>query len=266
MVSALNAAGARVSFLEIETDKGHDAFLLDEPVLRRRSAPSSTPANRESQHERAGREDFKAIVELIGRGARVLDIGCGVGDLLDLLRRERGVDGRGIEISPAGVSACLARGLAVVQGDADQDLGDFASGAFDFVVLSQTLQAVGRPRAVLEQLLRIGERAIVTLPNFGHWRVRFSLLLAGRMPVTAALPEPWWSTANIHLCTLRDFTALCAELGIRIDACAALAAARPPRRIDPISATEAWRAESVLFLLRRGQAQAGAGAGASRFS
>lgn len=200
----------------------------------------------------AEREDFKTIAALVTSRARVLDVGCGGGDLLDLLRRARHVDGRGIEISPAGVSACLARGLAVVQGDADRDLGDFAAGAFDFVILSQTLQAVRRPRAVLDQLLRIGARAIVTLPNFGHWRARLSLLLGGRMPVTAALPDPWWSTGNIRLCTLRDFTTLCAELAIRIDACAAFAAGEPARRIHPMSVVEAWRAESALFLLSRG--------------
>lgn len=199
----------------------------------------------------ADREDLKAIAALVTPGARVLDIGCGAGDLLELLRRERKVDGRGLEVSPAGVSACLARGLAVVQGDADRDIGDFPHRAFDFAILSQTLQAVRRPRAVLEQLLRIGEQAIVTLPNFGHWRARLALLLGGRMPVTAALPDPWWATGNIHLCTLRDFTALCAELSIRIDACAVFAAARPARRIDPMSAIEAWRAESALFLLSR---------------
>ncbi len=195
------------------------------------------------------RADFRAIAELVPRGARVLDVGCDEGDLLDLLRRQRAVQGRGIEISPAGVSACLARGLAVVQGDADRDLGDFGDRAFDIVILSQTLQAVRRPKAVLSELLRIGERAIVTMPNFGHWRVRLSLLLAGRMPVTDALPDPWWSTANIHPCTMRDFTRLCADLGVRVAACAALTAARQARRFDPGSPLEAWRAESVLYLL-----------------
>ena len=142
----------------------------------------------------AVREDFKEIARLVRPGSRVLDVGCGEGTLLELLAREKGVDGRGIEISPEGVSACLARGLAVVQGDADRDLDDFLPGAFDYVILSQTLQAVLKPRHVLRELLRIGGQAIVTLPNFGHWRARLDLLFHGRMPVTGALPEPWWST------------------------------------------------------------------------
>lgn len=197
------------------------------------------------------REDFKEILRLVRPGSRVLDIGCGEGTLLELLARERRVDGRGIEISPEGVSACLARGVAVVQGDADRDLDDFPPGAFDYAILSQTLQAVLRPRHVLEQLLRIADRAIVSFPNFGHWRVRWDLLVHGRMPVTGVLPEPWWGTSNIHLCTLRDFTRLCDDLGLRIDACAALAHGRAARPADPARALENWRAESVLFLLSR---------------
>jgi methionine biosynthesis protein MetW len=181
----------------------------------------------------------------------VLDVGCGEGALLELLVRENGVDGRGLEISPEGVSACLARGLAVVQGDADRDLDYFPAKAFDYVVLSQTLQAVLRPRHVLGELLRIADRAVVSLPNFGHWRVRLDLLTRGRMPVSRVLPEPWWSTPNIHLCTVRDFTEICDDLGLRIDACAALAQDKPARPIDPLRAIENWRAEAALFLLSR---------------
>jgi len=199
----------------------------------------------------AAREDFKEIVRLVRPGARVLDVGCGEGTLLEMLARDKNVDGRGIEISPEGVSACLARGLAVVQGDADRDLDDFLPGAFDYVILSQTLQAVLKPRHVLGELLRIGGQAIVTLPNFGHWRARLDLLIHGRMPVTGALPEPWWSTPNIHLCTLRDFTELCEDLNLTIDACAALAAGRPARPANPMSPLETWRAEASLFLLSR---------------
>jgi methionine biosynthesis protein MetW len=199
----------------------------------------------------AVREDFQEIVRLVRPGSRVLDVGCGEGTLLELLADRNGVDGRGIEISAEGVSACLARGLAVMQGDADRDLDYFPAGTFDYVILSQTLQAVLRPRHVLGELLRIGGQAIISLPNFGHWRVRLDLLLQGRMPVTGALPDPWWSTPNIHLCTVRDFTALCDDLGLRIDACAALAAGQPARPTNPKRPLENWRAEAALFLLSR---------------
>lgn len=197
------------------------------------------------------REDFKEILRLVRPSARVLDVGCGEGQLLELLVREKGCDAQGLEISPDGVSACLARGLAVVQGDADHDLDHFPTQAFDYAVLSDTLQAMRDPKHVLSELLRIAERAVVSLPNFGHWRVRLALLTQGRMPETKALPEPWWSTPNIHLCTLRDFTTLCEQLELRIDACASLAEGKAARVIDPSRPLENWRAEAALFLLSR---------------
>jgi methionine biosynthesis protein MetW len=197
------------------------------------------------------REDFRAIASLVPPGARVLDVGCGSGDLLALLEREKAVDGRGIELSPEGVSACLARGLAVVQGDADRDLEQFPAAAFDYAVLSQTLQAVRDPRRVLTELLRIADRAVVSFPNFGHWRVRWTVLTTGRMPTTRALPEPWWATPNIHLCTLRDFTKLCADLDVRIDAAYALVEGKHARAVDPWRASANWRAESALLQLSR---------------
>ena len=196
-------------------------------------------------------ESFREITRLVRPGARVLDIGCGEGALLELLSTQKNVDGRGLEISPVGVQACLARGLAVVQGDADRDLADFPTRAFDYAILSSTLQQVREPKTVLAELLRIAERAIVSLPNFGHWRVRLSLLARGRMPVTASLAEPWWSTDNIHLCTLKDFTLLCRELNIRIEQAAALGDGRPARKFDPASALENWRAEQAIYLLSR---------------
>ncbi len=204
-----------------------------------------------SPAEAARREDFRAILGMVRPGARVLDIGCGEGLLLEMLARENGVEGRGLELSPANVSLCLARGLAVVQGDADHDLADFPSQSFDYAVLTQTLQAVRHPRDVLSELLRIGERAIVSLPNFAHWKMRWELLTRGRMPLTRALPRAWWETENIHLCTLRDFTDLCNDLGVRIEASMALADGQPARAIDPQRAIENWRAESGLFLLSR---------------
>jgi methionine biosynthesis protein MetW len=197
------------------------------------------------------RRDFQEILRLVKPGSRVLDVGCGEGALLELLVMRSQVDGRGLEISSEGVSACLARGLAVVQGDADRDLDYFPARAFDYAILSQTLQAVLRPRHVLGELLRIADQAVVSLPNFGHWRVRLDLLLHGRMPVTGLLPDPWWSTPNIHLCTVRDFTAVCDDLGLRIDACAALDTGKPARPMDPARPIENWRAEAALFLLSR---------------
>jgi len=190
------------------------------------------------------REDFREILRLVRPGARVLDVGCGGGELLEMLARDKQVDGRGVEISAQGVSACLARGLAVMQGDADRDLDQFPTGAFDYAVLSQTLQATRNPRQVLSELLRIADRAVVSFPNFGHWRVRWSLLSRGRMPETRSLPEPWWSTPNIHLCTLADFNALVADLDVRIEACAALSEGRPARPMNPTSMLENWRAEA----------------------
>ncbi|MFJ5486734.1 methionine biosynthesis protein MetW [Hansschlegelia beijingensis] len=152
----------------------------------------------------APRPDHLLVAEMVQPGSRVLDVGCGDGALLRLLIARRGVDGRGIEISQSGVNASVAHGLSVVQGDADADLAHYPDDAFDYVILSQTLQATRRPKAVVEDLLRIGRRAIVSFPNFGHWRVRMQFLLEGRMPQTANLPDPWYETPNIHLCTIRD--------------------------------------------------------------
>ena len=163
------------------------------------------------------RVDLLAISQLVTAGARVLDIGCGDGQLLKLLEAARGVDGRGIEISQKGVNECVARGLSVVQGDADSDLVDYPDDAFDFVILSQTLQATHHPRVVIEQMLRIGRRAIVSFPNFGNWRVRAALGFRGRMPVTKSLPYSWYDTPNIHFCTIRDFVGLCDEVGATIE-------------------------------------------------
>jgi methionine biosynthesis protein MetW len=156
-----------------------------------------------------------------------------------------------LEISPQGVAACLAKGLAVVQGDGDRDLDHFPTRAFDYAILSKTLQQMRDPRHVLSELLRIADQAIVSVPNFGHWRMRVSLMVRGRMPETRALPDPWWSTPNIHLCTLRDFADLCRELDLRIDACAALSSHKRARPMNPQGALENWRAESALFLLSR---------------
>jgi methionine biosynthesis protein MetW len=168
------------------------------------------------------RVDFLVMAELIEPRTRVLDVGCGDGELLVLLKHKLGVDARGIELSQKGVNQCVARGLSVVQGDADRDLADYPDDVFDYVILSQTLQATHRPRDVLEQMLRIGQKAVVSFPNFGQWRVRSQLAFRGRMPVTRNLPYSWYDTPNIHLCTIYDFVDLCRELNAHIERAVAI--------------------------------------------
>jgi methionine biosynthesis protein MetW len=168
------------------------------------------------------RVDLLRVAELVTPGSRVLDVGCGDGELLRVLTDQRAVDGRGVELSQQGVNECVAKGLSVIQGDADSDLADYPDGAFDFVILSQTLQATRQPRAVLENMLRIGKRAIVSVPNFGHWSVRVQLALRGRMPVTEKLNYSWYDTPNIHFCTIDDFVDLAHEIGAVIDRSIAL--------------------------------------------
>lgn len=170
----------------------------------------------------APRIDLQVISGLIAPRARVLDVGCGDGALLELLETDLQVDGRGIEISQRGVNECVARGLSVIQGDADTDLVFYPDRGFDYVVLSQTIQATRNPHKVLDHLLRIGTRAIVSFPNFGHWRMRLYLLFRGRMPVTRDLPHSWYDTPNIHFCTIRDFVALCDEIGATVESATAL--------------------------------------------
>lgn len=167
--------------------------------------------------QNATRVDLLLVADMIEKGARVLDVGCGDGALLKTLIENRGVDARGIELSQAGVNSCVAQGLSVIQGDADTDLAAYPDDSFDYAVLSQTLQATRNPRVVLEHLLRIGRRAIVSFPNFGHWRVRTSLLFGGRMPVTENLTYAWYETPNIHFCTIRDFVDLCDAVGAQIE-------------------------------------------------
>ncbi len=201
--------------------------------------------------EPAVRGDHLLVCDLVEPGARVLDVGSGDGALLDLLIRRKNVDGRGVELSQAGVNACVARGLSVVQGDADRDLADYPNGAFDYVVLSQTLQATREPKVVLEQLLRIGSRAIVSFPNFGYWKNRLQLMFLGRMPVTDYLPYSWYDTPNIHFCTIRDFVQLCEEIDAKVDKAMALNA-----RGQPVAFSAPWwvwnlLGEQAVFLLRR---------------
>jgi methionine biosynthesis protein MetW len=165
----------------------------------------------------ATRVDHLLIAEMVAPGSRVLDVGCGDGALLQLLADTKNVDGRGIEIARERVNACVARGLSVIQGDADRDLADYPDDAFDHAILSLTIQATRQPKIVLEHLLRIGRRAIVSFPNFGHWQVRARLLFTGRMPVTDNLPEAWYVSPNAHLCTIKDFANLCRAIDARVE-------------------------------------------------
>jgi methionine biosynthesis protein MetW len=163
------------------------------------------------------RVDHLLIADLVRPGARVLDVGCGDGALLQLLTERSDVDGRGVEISRDRVNACVARGLSVIQGDADQDLDAYPDDAFDYAILSLTIQATRNPKKVLANLLRIGRRAIVSFPNFGHWKVRTKLLVTGRMPVTEHLPDTWYDTPNAHLCTIKDFADLCRLVDAQVE-------------------------------------------------
>ncbi|MEE2761561.1 MAG: methionine biosynthesis protein MetW [Pseudomonadota bacterium] len=197
------------------------------------------------------REDLRIVAGMIEPDSRLLDVGCGDGALLDYLIHEKDIDGRGIELSMQGVNACVSQGLSVIQGDADTDLDDYPDSAFDYVVLSQTLQATRAPREVLGNMLRIGHRAIVSFPNFGHWRVRVSLMFEGRMPVTNALPHQWFDSPNIHSCTIKDFLQLCGEMGIEIERSIALNHRGARRRIRSNVALANLAGEQAVFLLTR---------------
>lgn len=198
-----------------------------------------------------GRIDLDLIAAMITPGSRVLDVGCGDGDLLALLETKRNVDGRGVELSQEGVNASVARGLAVVQGDADRDLANYPDDAFDYVILSQTIQATRNPKEVLRSMKRIGRHVIVSFPNFGHWRVRMKLLLTGRMPETRSLGYSWYDTPNIHLCTLLDFAALCDDLDLDIEDAVILTGDKSWRISNPGILSNLFASEAVFLLSRR---------------
>lgn len=197
------------------------------------------------------RIDLMLIASLVEQGTRVLDIGCGNGELMELLVAERNVDARGLELSQQGVNACVSRGLAAVQGNADTDLSYYPDQGFDTVILSQTLQATRRPKEVLQEMSRIGSKLIVSIPNFGHWRIRLALALRGRMPETQALSATWYETANIHLCSMLDLTDLCDELSLRVETCLTVTNGKVLHSTGRPSALQNLMAELVVFELTR---------------
>ena len=163
------------------------------------------------------KQEFKIISDLIEKNTRVLDVGCGDGILMEYLKYNKEIDIRGIEISKDNVQKCLSKGLTVIEGDAEKDLLQFPDSSFDFVILSQTLQAFLNPEIVIKELLRVGKKAIVTIPNFGFWKVRLHLLIKGTMPITKNLPDEWYNTPNLHMCTIKDFYNFCENRKIILD-------------------------------------------------
>ena len=162
------------------------------------------------------KQEFKIIANLITQDSRVLDVGCGGGILMECLKKNKKIDIRGIEISKNNVQKCIEKGLTVIEGDAEKDLSQFPDGSFDLVILSQTLQAFLNPEKVISELLRVGKQAIVTIPNFGYWKVRLHLLIKGTMPITRSLPEEWYNTPNLHMCTIKDFFNFCENRKINL--------------------------------------------------
>ncbi len=198
----------------------------------------------------APRADHLLIAEMVAPGSRVLDVGCGDGALLHLLAETKAVDGRGIEISPERVKACVTGGLSVIMGDADRDLPDYPDRAFDYAILSLTIQATRHPKVVLENLLRIGRHAIVSFPNFGHWKIRSQLLLTGRMPMTENLPEPWYQTADAHLCTIKDFVDLVKLVGAEVEDAVAFNSSGQRLAIKKSLSLQNVLGEKAVFKLR----------------
>jgi methionine biosynthesis protein MetW len=182
------------------------------------AGPKGQPAKKQAfVRELLGRSDYAIIGDIVEPGAKVLDLGCGEGELLEWLAQNKGVEARGVEISGAKVQRAIARGVSVYQGDIDQGLADYPDQAFDYVILSQTLQETHRPRKVLREMLRVGRRAIVAFPNFGHWRVRLSMLLSGGAPRTKLFPYEWYESPNIHFLTVLDFEALAGVEGLVVE-------------------------------------------------
>jgi methionine biosynthesis protein MetW len=207
---------------------------------------TTAPRKQAFVRELLGRSDYAIIGEIVEPGSKVLDLGCGDGELLQWLAENKGVDARGVEISGERVHRAIARGVSVYQGDIDQGLADYPDQAFDYVILGQTLQETRAPRKVLREMLRVGRAAIVAFPNFGHWRVRLSMLTSGRSPRTKLFPYQWYDSPNIHFLTVHDFEDLAAMEGLQVERRYFLSGRRKVRSLPSL------RAEVAVYLVRRG--------------
>jgi homoserine O-acetyltransferase len=263
MVDALVANGKDASYCNIASTYGHDAFLLENDTLgaflssflRASHRPElrighPLPANREkrsfSRFEQAhrARVDYELIESLIEPGSRVLDVGCGDGDLLTKLTADRKIEGKGIELDQDLVVGCIGRGIAIIQRDIERGLGSYVDKSFDYVILSQTVQTIKDPERVFKELLRVGRKVIVSFPNFAHWRCRLQLLWTGRAPVTRQLPFRWYNSPNIHCLSLRDFEELCHKLGVTIEKRIPLVKTSP----SPVRFSPNLFAEQVIYV------------------
>jgi homoserine O-acetyltransferase len=266
MVDALLANGKDVSSVNIASGYGHDAFLLESETLgsfircflaashgevQMSSAGTccepETQALSEYEQAHRTRVDYELIQSLIEPNRTVLDVGCGDGELLARLRRDRQTEGRGIELEQDQVLSCVCRRLPIVQRDIERGLSCFADKTFDYVILSQTVQTIVDPEKVFEELLRVGRRVIVSFPNFGHWRCRLQLLLKGRAPVTRQLPFHWHNTPNIHSLSLKDFDAFCRNLGVTVERRIPLV----ETRLSPVRFGPNLLAEQAIYVTRK---------------
>lgn len=195
------------------------------------------------------REDHAAIAALVQPNDRVLDVGCGAGDLMALLLHHRQAHPRGLELNPAGVQACMAQGLSAVQGDADRDLAEYPDNAFDVAILSKTLQEMRRPRDVLSELSRIAPRVIISFRNYGFWRMRLGLLLTGQVPTRAG--RPWYSAETLHICSLSDMVGLCKDLGLAVETLVTLHEGRRTALARRVTGWHVWAAEEAILVVRR---------------
>ena len=197
------------------------------------------------------KQEFKIIADLIEKKTRVLDVGCGDGTLMEFLQNNKEIDIRGIEISKSNVQKCIGKGLTVIEGDAEKDLSQFPDRSFDFVILSQTLQAFLNPEEVISELLRVGKKAIVTIPNFGYWKVRLHLLIKGTMPITRTLPDEWYNTPNLHMCTIQDFFSFCENRKINLYKSIALQNLKSSKITNTNLALKNLTAVLGIFLIER---------------